>query len=400
LRAAGRDDYDPAQRLLREAEALLAEDPRPRFEALIALTEVLRNRDYAGTMAAARAAEAVATELGEAETLRARLWIWSSNAFSDPSFQFEQLRPQIEAAVETFRAAQDIDGMLDAVEALSLADLNAAHWKDAGKWAKVGLDVAAEHGRDARRGDFARWLSNALVWGDSDAREALRITEELLRTETRRSSRASLLSGAALLYGIVGDRASAKAADAEAQAIGAELGNRHQWFRWAFTEYALDDFAAALDAMRAEAAALEAQGETGTRSTMVSLQGWLLALSRESEAALAAAEEGRKLGAVDDAVTQLIWRIAAGLAQGQLGNLAEADRLTSEAVAVAEKTDSLSAADAWEARARVLAILGRRPEMLEAAERARELHAAKGSVNFLRRLDRFLAEQEAAAPAG
>jgi hypothetical protein len=59
----------------------------------------------------------------------------------------------------------------------------------------------------------------------------------------------------------------------------------------------------------------------------------------------------------------------------------------------------VSAADAWEARAWVLARLGRRPEMLEAATKARELHAAKGSVNFLRRVDRFLAEQGAAAPA-
>jgi class 3 adenylate cyclase len=93
------------------------------------------------------------------------------------------------------------------------------------------------------------------------------------------------------------------------------------------------------------------------------------------------------------------WRAGAGLAQSELGNLEEADRLTAEATEVAVHTDSLSAADAWEARARVLAMLGRRSEMLEAATRARELHAAKGSVNFVRRLDRFLAEQEVATPA-
>ena len=272
-RAAARDDYDPAQRLLNEAEGLLVDDANARFEALIALIAVLSNRDYAGTQTAARRALAVAAEVGEAAALRAQLWIWASRTVSDPSFQLEQVRSQIESAVETFRAAENIDGMLDAVEVLSIADLNAAHWKDAARWVRVGLDVAADHGREGRRGRFAGWLSNALVWGDSDARESLRTTEELLRTETLRSSRASLLGGIGLLHGILGDRAGAEAAHAEAQAIDAELGNRRAWFRRAFTEYALDDMPAALVAARAETTALEALGETGTRSTMVALQG-------------------------------------------------------------------------------------------------------------------------------
>jgi len=398
-RAAERDDYDPAQRLLKEAEGLLTDDANARFEALLALVDVLSNRDFVGTSAAARQAEAVAAEIGEGAALRARLWLWRSRALSDPSFELEQVRSQIEAAVETFRAANDLDGMLDAVEVLSVADLNAAHWKDAGRWARVGLDVAAEHGLEARRGTFTHWLSNALVWGDSDARESLRVLNELLPRETRRSARAALLSGISLLHGLLGDRASAEAADAEAQAVATELGNRHIWFRWAFTAYGLGDIPAALEAARMEAARLAAMSETGTRSTMVAFQAWLLALIGEAEQAVAMAEEARKIGAVDDAVTQIIWRAAAGMAQGQLGRLDEADRLTAEAVEVAAHTDSLSSADAWEARARVLAMLGRRPEMLDAAAKARELHVAKGSVNFVRRLDRFLAEQEAATPA-
>jgi hypothetical protein len=125
----------------------------------------------------------------------------------------------------------------------------------------------------------------------------------------------------------------------------------------------------------------------------------MLALTGDSEAALQAANESRQLGAVDDAVTQILWQAAAGLAQGQLGNLEEADRLSAGALASAADTDSLTSADAWEGRARVLAMLGRRSEMLKAAAKARELHITKGAVNFIRRLDRFLAELEAAAPA-
>jgi class 3 adenylate cyclase len=393
VRAGERDDYEPAKRLLSEAETLLAEDAQALFEALMAHVGVLTDSDFVGAVAIARRAEAVGTEISEAAGLRARLWVGATTAFSDPTFSFTEFRPQIESAVETFRATNDIVGLLDAVEVLSIADLNAAHWKDAARWARVGVEVAAEHGLEARRGNFAGWLSNALVWGDADAREGLSILEELLARETRRSARAALMSGMELLHGLLGDRAAAESADAEANAVRAELGMRRWWFRWAFTLYALDDLPAALEAARAEAASLAAVGETGTRSTIVALQGWILALSGENEYALRAAEESRRLGAADDAVTQILWRIAAGLAQGQVGNLEEADTLTAAALDAAAKTDSLSAADAWEARAYVLALLGRRDEMVEAAARARELHVAKGAVNFIRRVDRFLAAQ-------
>ncbi|MEA2673354.1 MAG: hypothetical protein QOI92_546 [Chloroflexota bacterium] len=396
-RAEDRDDYDSAQRLLTDAEGLLVEDAGARFEALIALAGTLR--DYEGTYAAARRAHEVAADIGEAAVLQAQLWVWASRSFVDPTFNIEELRPRVEAAVEAFRAGQDIDAMLDAVEVLSIVDLNAAHWKDAAKWARIGLDVAAEHGLEPRRSVFAQWLANALVWGNTDARGSLRSITELLAGESRRSSRAQLLSSVSLTWGFLGDRARAEAANAEAQTVAAELGSRHPWFRWAITMYALDDIPAALDAARAEAAALAAQGETGKRSTMVAIEAWMLALNGDSAGALRAADEARHLGSVDDAVTQFVSQAAAGLAQAQIGNAEEADRLSADAVAVASKTDSMSAADAWEARARVLAILGRRSEMIEAAAKARELNLAKHAVNFISRLDRFLQEQGVAQPA-
>jgi hypothetical protein len=164
-----------------------------------------------------------------------------------------------------------------------------------------------------------------------------------------------MLSAAGTLHGILDDRAAAEASETEARAVVTELGYRRQWFRWAFTEYALDNVPAALEAARLEDAALEALGETGQRSTMIGLQAWLLALTGENDDAVRLADQARLLGSSDDAVTQILWHAAAGLALGQLGNLDEADRLTAGAVETATGTDSLSAADAWEARARVLA---------------------------------------------
>ncbi|HYN68873.1 MAG TPA: adenylate/guanylate cyclase domain-containing protein [Candidatus Eisenbacteria bacterium] len=395
-RAAARDDYEPAARLLGEAEALLVNDVRTRYGALLALADLLFLRDYAGALRVALQAEAVGEQISEQAALRARTWVLAGRAGEDPSFTLEGFRPQMEAAIETSRAAGDIDGILDGLQGLVIVDIVHAHWADAVSSARLGLQIATEHGLESRRGAFLRWLANALVWGTSDAAESLREIEALLPTETRRSSRASMLGATAVLRGLLDDRPGVEAADAEETAIRRELGDRPRRWKYAFANLGLDDLPKALAESRAEEAELAKLGETGDRSTMVALQAWIHALRGENERALERAADARDLGASDDAATQLLWRVAAGLAQGQLGNLGEADRLTAEALALAAEIDSVSVADAWEARARVLWMLGRRAEMLEAATRARELHAAKGSVNFLRRLDRFLADIGAA----
>jgi class 3 adenylate cyclase len=395
-RALARDDHKPAARLLGEAEQLLGDDAVGRYDALLALVEVLGSRDYQAAIRAAVEAEAVGATISEQAARRARVWVWAGRSWTDPSFAVEALRPQIEAAIESSREAGDIDGVLDGLQGLVLVDLNVAHWADVVTSARRGREVAIEHGREGRRGDFARWLANALLWGITPATDAIREIEELLEAETRRSQRGSMLASLSALEAIIGDRAKADAAEAAAIAIGQELGDRPNFFRHAFKEFALDEIAAGIAGARAEDAELGKLGETGQRSTMVGLQAYMHAIQGDNELALSRAEDSRALGALDDAVTQMLWRFAAALAHAQLGNLAEADRLSGEAVEVASKTDSLNAADAYEVRARVLSMLGRAEEMREAATRARELHAAKGSVNFLRRLDRFLAEVGAA----
>jgi hypothetical protein len=352
----------------------------------------------------AREAAAVARTVGDLAILRAQLWVWRARSYVDPSFRIDSVRAEVKAAVGTFRDAGDVRGLLDALEVLSILDLNVAHWSAAAATARDGIGVATEHGFDSRRSEFARWVANALVWGNSDATESIAAVEGLIRTETSRGGRSAMIDGLGILRALVGDAEGAEAAAAEAAAFRQELGARPNRFRYMFAQYALGNLPGALEASRLEAAQLERIGETGQRSTCLALQGWLLALMGKHEEAVRAAEEGRLLGSTDDGVTQILWRTGAGLANARLGNLELADRLSSEAVEVAATTDSISAADAWESRARVLDILGRREQMVQAARRARELHAAKGSVNFLRRLHEFLSDAgvdlEAAARTG
>jgi hypothetical protein len=267
-----------------------------------------------------------------------------------------------------------------------------ARWKDAVTWARRGYELATQHGRRLRAGDFAGSVANGLVWGSEDATRSIAAIEELLQSETRRRSRASMTGAIAALLGIAGDRAAAEAKQAEADAMDRELGDRPRTFRKAFMEYGLDDLPGAISVASAESAELARHGENGPLSTMVAFHAWMLTLLGRHAEALPLIEESRRLGAPDDAVTQIVWRSAAALAQLGLGNLKDADTLSREAIEWAVQTDSMDAADAWEARAKVLVALGRQAEAIETARRARELHVAKGAVNLVRRMDRFLAE--------
>lgn len=392
-RAADRDEVVPAVRLLTRAGDLLAEDPATRFATLLRLLDVGFQVDYAATLRSAHDAETVGAQIGELAALRARLWVSSARAMTDPDFRVSDTRAEAEAAVRAFSAAGDVDGLLDCYVLMIIIDLNVAHWRETATSARLGLDLATRAGREGQRGEFAGWLSNALLWGSTDASESLATIEALLGSTSRRLSRALMLSTNAVLRGILGDRAAAEAAETEAQSIRDELGHRRSEFRHADMEYALGDFPTALRLARAEAEDLERRGDTGQRSTMVGLAAWLLVLmGDDDEAAHAAAEESRHLSAPDDAVSQILWRAAEGVVLARRGQAAESELVTSEAIAIADTTDSMDAGSAWLARAHALSISGRPTEATEAARQARGLYAAKGFVNAIRWAEALIVE--------
>jgi len=390
-RASDRDEIRTAIRLLSQAEALLDDDQALRFETLLHLVRAAFQDDFTVLSKVSRQLEALGERIGGLAAVRGRLWVAAARAWTDPQFQVSSTRREVEAAIREFEASGNVEAILDGYQAMMMIDLNVAHWNDSGDSARRGLAFAAEHGIENRRGDFAAWLANALLWGPSPAAESITTIEALLAAEPRRLTRASLLSSIAVLRGVMGNRAGAEAAELEAAAIRRELGSRKTEFRHAYMAYAIGDLERAAQLAREEAVDLERRGETGMRSTMVGLEAWIHALAGDAERAAAAAEESRRLAAADDAVSQILWRAGAGLAAARSAP-DEADRITSEAVAIAEGTDSIDVPTAWEARATTLLILGRPVEASEAARRARELYAAKGSVNGLRRIEALISE--------
>jgi len=389
-RAADRDEVTTTTRLLTRAEVLLTEDPKARFETMLRLLGVVFSDDYVFSARLAREAESVAGEIGELAVLRSRLWVSSIRAFTDPEFLLSEHRSATDAAIRAFEAAGDIDGLLDCFIVKMTIDLNEAHWDDAATSSRQGLARATEAGRERQRNDFASWLSNALLWGSTDASEGLATIDALLESVSRRLTRSSLLSSIAVLRAIRGDGTGAKAAEAEAAAIRAELGRPPSEFRHAYMEYALDDLPGAIRLTQVEAADLERRGDTGQRSTMVGFEAWMQMLLGNDDAAARCSAESRRLGAPDDAVTQMLWRAAECVVLARRGAAAEADRVSQEAIDIADTTDSLDSGTAWLARAMTLSILGRHAAATDAALHSRGLYAAKGFVNAIRRAEAFI----------
>jgi tetratricopeptide (TPR) repeat protein len=377
-------------RLLSQAEGLLVDDPTARFETLLLLIDSGFNQDLIANTAWAEQAEAVAATLGDLPLRRARLWAAAVRGFTDPTFLMTDIQDDVEAAVRDFEAAGDVDAQLEAILVLNLIHLNAAHWADTLASAQRGLELATTFGRERRREDFADWMTNALCWGQTHAAEGIATIEALLPSTRRRLTRAWLLQAAGLLRAFLGDAPGAEAGQAEATAIWEELGQRPNEFRHAFARYALGDFDRALVVAQGQIDDLERRGETGMRSTMVGLQAWILTLQGRDDEADRAAGEARRLGAPDDAVTQMFSHAAAGVILARRGESEEADRISTEGVQVADTTDAVDAGMAWLARAEVLSILGRRAEAMDAARRARDLYASKGWLMGIQRAEALL----------
>ncbi|MFL5678156.1 MAG: AAA family ATPase [Chloroflexota bacterium] len=389
-RAADREEVESSIRLLSRAEVLLAEDPGARYDALLLLVDVGFNQDVRTNLVWAEQAVEVGTRLGDVPARRARLWLVAMLSFADPTFLLSDAKAEIDAAARDFEAAGEVDALLEAMLVQTVIHLNAAHWADSDRVARRGLELATTFGRERRREDFTDWVTNALCWGQTDAAEAIATIEAMLPAARRRVTRAWLIQATGFLRAVLGDRESAEAAQLEAESIWNELGQRPNEFRHAWARFLLDDLDGGLRLAQECADALELRGETGTRSTMVGLKAWILALQGRDEEADLAADESRRLGAPDDAVTQMIWRDAKGLVLARRGEREAADRITRECVEIADTTDSMDVAMAWLSRGHVLLLLGRHEEAMDAARRSKEVCARKGWVSGMRRAQALL----------
>ena len=138
---------------------------------------------------------------------------------------------------------------------------------------------------------------------------------------------------------------------------------------------------------------LAGRGQTAMLATYAPLRGRALcALGRHDEAE-ELATQGRDLGDEDDPITQSLWRRVSALVLAHHGDVDAAQRLANEAVAHAQKTDSLQVqADALTDLAEVLRVAGNGKEAVAALRDALDLYEQKQIVPLVRRTRERLAE--------
>jgi len=125
---------------------------------------------------------------------------------------------------------------------------------------------------------------------------------------------------------------------------------------------------------------LERQGESGMRSNLTADLAHVLHRLGRPDEALQVALASRAIAADDDLFAQVRWRGAVARSLAGQGRLADAERLTAEAVALAAPTDMLTMrGDALLDQAAVAAAAGRPGDAARAAEAALALYRAKGN---------------------
>ncbi len=378
-RADARGDTYAALKLLERAAALLpAGDPR-RLALLPPLGRALRT---AGRRERAEAVLAEAVQEGRAAGERAvaadAAVALANLRFHRPADtgvgQAEVLR-EIEAATPIFEEAGD---HVSLARALGLAG-RLRFWEGEAAAALEDLERAALLARDAgdrgQEAECLRYTAVAMRLGPMPVGEALERCEEIRRSATANGGlEVALLVTRAHLEAMRGRFEPARELIREATALAQRLGRQFMLDAEvapaaAYVARLSGDTAEAERVLRPACERLERIGELSFLSSVAPmLADAVLAQGRDVEA-LEMTERWRpeRLTVPEDADAQSEWRRVRAMVAARRGDLAEAERLCREAVAIGAGTDFL------DLRARTLADLG---DILRLAGRPDESAAA------------------------
>jgi tetratricopeptide (TPR) repeat protein len=160
-----------------------------------------------------------------------------------------------------------------------------------------------------------------------------------------------------------------------------------------YVEMLVGDLGAAERIGREAYATLERMGERGYLSSMAALLAHALSGLGELDEAERFSRTSEDVAASDDAFSQVLWRTGRAKIRARRGELAEAEALAREAVAVAERTDLLNTrGDTLADLGEIVALAGRPADAVAAFEQAAELFERKGNRASLERVRLAVAE--------
>jgi class 3 adenylate cyclase len=385
---------------LRRALALLPEDHPQRLTVWLDLADVLRDhdpvaaeREYAQVIAAAEAAGDRRVEqharLGQIETQ----WV------QHPLESSQALRERLDDAIREFERQQDPVGLANAYRLRANVDYSRGLSKGALQDVRHALALA-ERSDERLTAKIAQLYCVILFWGPTPLEEVKPRVEERLqwaRDRELQGLEAFALTLLARIAVLEGDVAGAQRYIAQSKAVVPLRPARYSELRRdapvaelltraavtmseALVEIGAGDLEAAEQVLVSSNQALEREGKNVPRATIAALLARVLMQQegREREAARYV-EQSRQLALEDQIDAQIKWRSLRALMLAREGRLDEAERLTDEAVTLAERSEQpTTKAEALFDRAEVLRLAGKGGTGAPAAREAASLYETKG----------------------
>jgi ATP/maltotriose-dependent transcriptional regulator MalT len=286
---------------------------------------------------------------------------------------------------ETFGAAGDDLGLSRLWRAQGLVHWLAMRAGDAEAAWMRGVAHATAAGDEYGRAEALTWVASAACLGPEPVSAAIPRCEEIVeQLHGDRYSAALSMRPLAQLHAMAGRFGQARRLLDASEGMLADLGLGmhsavvHDEARIAMLS---GEPVAAEAALRLGYEQLEAMGERALLATTATMLAQaLLAQEREDEVS-ALADVAEAAAAEDDLHAHMVCRAVRAQVLARRGELEDADRLSREAVALAERTDwVVEHGDALMARAAVVRAAGR-PEVAQVTvRRALELYETKGNV--------------------
>ncbi len=397
-RAKLRQDNAAAVTLLERAGSLMPAseiDLALEVDLIDAMSHAGKGREAlrrAGSLA--ERASATGDRIGE---LCGKIMEGTQRTFLEPEGATERLATLVEQALPVFEAADDQVALYTAYLALGqVANMRAQ--------IDAGLDAyerAAAHAQRAGlQNELVGWRAVMRLAGTTPVSELLRWLDEQGErgplNPTLRGYRANVLT-------MLGRFDEARATLAEARAALADRGGgiglaTLTAMTSVDVELLAGDPAAAVGFGEEGCRLLDELGEKSYLSTAAGRLGQALYAVDKLEEAEAWAGRAAALGASDDVYTQMLWRQVRAKVRARAGDLAEAERLAREAVAIGEQTDMLDQQGSTHADlAEVLSLAGRAKEAAEALGEAFARYDRKGNLVAAQRTQARRAELQDAA---
>jgi hypothetical protein len=330
-RARDRADVHATTNLLERAVRLLPEGHR---EAIALYPDLASALEEGGDLEQAEQLYRVAEEQGnEATVLRARLRLIWFEVMRGASMA-ETVGP-MEATVAEAERLGDKALLAEALRRLGVLSGWLGDRERAAQLLRSSLEHAESIGDPQERSLAVQWIALGALWGPTPVDLALEECRRLAQsTELGQSLLAELRVVEGTLRALAGDFERGRQLSAEARRDMLELGRRVQYAAIAqpaaIIELLADDAPAAERILREAREILAAAGERGFLSTVSALLALAVARQERYAEAETFADESKEIGAEDDAVTQIYWRVAKANVLAARGEQTEAARLATE----------------------------------------------------------------------